>query len=124
MMLKQVLWRSSRLLLLNKHSSSQIMTIQKSFLNHDMCRHSHITQRSSSILQRFRYQWSSSSTSSSSLVASGFVRQFHTRLHFVEFYLRMLSERPVLTKSITAATIYFFADVISQVLYFNSLCNL
>ena len=122
-MLNQVLWRSSRLLLHNnnnKHSSSQMMTIQKSLLNHHRGgRHSHITQRSSLILHRCRYQWSSSS--SSSLVASGFVRQFHTRLHFVEFYLRMLSERPVLTKSITAATIYFFADVVSQVFYFNSL---
>eukprot|EP00250_Pteridium_aquilinum_P003369 c13680_g1_i1 orf=140-889(+) len=32
----------------------------------------------------------------------------------VQLYLHMLAKRPVLTKSVTAATIYFFADTTSQ----------
>jgi hypothetical protein len=121
-MLRQGLWGSATCLLLpKKQSTSRATPFPKSILNDATCRQHAMKPASGLYMQRVRYQLltsslsASTSQSSSSSVAYAAIHRFHSLTRFVEFYLRMLSEKPVLTKSTTSAVVYFFADVTSQV---------
>lgn len=52
--------------------------------------------------------------SSSSSAAFASQSLLHTRPRIAQIYLRLLGKHPILTKSVTAGTIYFFADITSQ----------
>ncbi|KAH7307031.1 hypothetical protein KP509_22G043200 [Ceratopteris richardii] len=51
---------------------------------------------------------------SAAFSSNGLSNSFSRPRSIAQLYLQMLSKRPILTKSVTASTIYFFADVASQ----------